>query len=465
MSHPADVFPPNLAPRFATSSIGNHPLQPSSAAVSPALNRLRVPSPLTFLWEFPFWASLLYGSIIPATKMLKGDLLGVLLRYADLFMLLSAIFYAAVATVRLFGAKRSVFPRLLLISIFLLFGYGLLTLYTGSLGEEDRSAMTFALMLSVGAPLQAVGLFSRYDASQTRSFLNRLTFFLALLSLLYTCESFFNLGLRSEEGSSIGESFGIQRVRGPLYGSSTGYFLLLPAFGWALYSFFSLRGKQFLAAFAAICLMTALLGLGSRAALILIAVYAVLLALLMKSLKNKVLTLFALALLCGTAGAFIYGRADTQRLQSMEDTLRSRTHETAFRILESEGLGGLILGQGYGEVWNWYRRDFLHTASIAQGNDLIQTPFGLSLYHCHSTFLESVVEFGLVGICWLFALFRCIWGLASAPVTESAWRFFTCALAVSLISLGFDLFFFKEARVSAIWWLYSMGAIVIWRRT
>lgn len=465
MSHPADVFPTEIEARLPALSIGNSAFQSGSAAVAPLLNQLRIPSPLTILWEFPFWAALLYGSIIPATKMVKGEFLGVLLRYADLFMLLSAIFYAAVATIRLFGAKRGVFPRPLLISMFVLFGYGLTTLYTGSLGDEDRSAMTFALMMSVGAPLQAVGLFSRYDASQTRSFLNRLTIFLALLSLLYTCESFFNLGLRSEEGSSIGDSFGIQRVRGPLYGSSTGYFLLLPAFGWALHSFFSKRGKRFFAAFSAICLMTALLGLGSRAALILIAVYAVLLALLMKSLKNKVLTLFSLALLCGTASAFVYGRADTQRLQSMEDILRSRTHETAFRILENEGLGGLILGQGYGQVWNWYRRDFLQTASIAQGNDLIQTPFGLSLYHCHSTFLESAVEFGLVGICWLFALFRCIWGLASAPVTDTAWRFFTCALAVSLFSLGFDLFFFKEARVSAIWWLYSMGAFVLWRRT
>jgi hypothetical protein len=445
-----------------------YPQLPFPSAATPErsfLHATRIPSPVTFLWEAPFWAALLYGSLVPASRSWKGEWLSVPVRLADCCLLASAAFYSVVAISRLISGVRIPISWRLLASTILLFLYGIVSLSWAPLDSEDRYAMAFALLLSISAPLQALGVMSRYDAAKARSFLNRLTFFLALLSLLYACESVFNLGLRSEEGAAINSSFGIQRVRGPLYGASTGYFLLLPAIGWSLQIFFSQQRRRLLALLMAGCLLAALMGLGSRAAIILLGLYGITLPLLMKSLKQKVLSFALLAMLCGGAAFLVYGRADTQRLQSMEDGLRGRTHETAMIILSESSLPTLLTGQGYANIWNWYRFDFLHTASIAQGNDMIRTPYGLSLYHCHSTLLEAIVEFGAFGLLWLLILAGTMLRLAMAPVADPSSRFFTSALAISLVSLGFDLYFFKEARVSSIWWLYTMGAFVIRRKS
>lgn len=430
---------------------------PAFAAPEP-LAGWRIASSGTFLWELPFWFALLYGSIVPATMVTRREWFGIPMKYSDMFTLLSASIYGAAAVLQFVVLRRVQFSRGVLISTLALFGYGLLRVFTGPLDGEDQIAMAFTLLLAAAAPIQAAGLLSIYDREKTISFLNRVVWFLALLCLLYTAESVFNLGLRSEEGRNLGADFGIQRVRGPLFGPSTGYFLLLPAIGWGLQSFFNATKKRFFPVFAAATLLSALLGLGSRAALILLAGYILALALMMKELKRKVITAALLAILSIGAAGLIYGRADTHRLQNFEDSFRRDTHETAWNIISSDGVLPLLVGQGYGSVWSWYRRDVLRGEWVAIGDNMILTGYGKSLYHSHSTLLELSVEFGLPGVAWLLYLFVKLLRLPFARGADTAWRAFTWAIVISLISLGFDLFIFKEPRVNAVWWLFTIAA-------
>jgi hypothetical protein len=421
-----------------------------------------MPASRTLLWELPFWFALLYGSLVPATIVTRREWFGIPMKYSDLFTLLSALYYGgAMVALRLTG-RRIVTPWVLLGATLSLLAFGAISLGFGPLENEDRLAMGFTLVLAASGPLQAAGLLSAYDSEEIQSFLNRLVGFLALLCLLYTAESVFNIGLRSEEGRNLGADFGIQRVRGPLFGPSTGYLPLLPAIGWSLRAFLAKTQKKPQLLLSTLALLAALLGLGSRAALILLGVYIVILVLMMNELKKKIWTGSVLAVVTLGAALLIYGQADTQRLQSFEDNHRRTTHETAWAILETEGPAGFLTGRGYGSIWSWYRRDALRGEWIAVGDNTILTGYGISLYHCHSTLLELAVEFGFAGVLWL--LWLCA-GILRLPwrSRDTGWRCFTWAIAVSLISFGFDLFLFKEVRVNCIWWIFVFAAFTLAR--
>src|SRR6202012_1995640 len=94
----------------------------------------------------------------------------------------------------------------------------------------NRIAMLWTLVLSMSSAMIGACLVRDADRQQTRRILWCLTIGLAAASAIYFAESFFSLGLRSAEDTQWTD-FGIQRVKGPLYGSSTGQFILYPALG------------------------------------------------------------------------------------------------------------------------------------------------------------------------------------------------------------------------------------------
>jgi O-antigen ligase len=383
------------------------------------------------------------------------------MKHSDLFAVLVAMYYAVVAALSVL-VRRKPWATIQIVPVTaLLLFLGATQLAFSENPAEDRLAMLFTLLGAAAGPLQAAGLFAMYKQSEIEAFLNRLFIFLVAVSFIYTAESVFSLGLRSEAGRNLSVDFGIQRVRGPLFGPSTGYLILLPAIGWGLYGFFGKSAKRFWTVMGTAVLLCALLGLGSRAGLILLFVYLLALALLMRDLKRKVLTALMLVGLTAVAATVIYGQADTQRLQSFEDGHRRATHETAWTILAHQPLETWLFGQGYGNVWSWYRRDVLRGERIATGDNLIATPYGLSLYHSHSTILVAVVEFGLVGLAWLLFLFHRVVRLPWVGHGDTGWRSFTYALAMSLFGLGFDLFLFKDPRVNSVWWLFVIAAMRI----
>lgn len=420
---------------------------------------VKVPASRMLLWELPFWLFLCYAALMPAKMSVQKEWFGIPVNYGDLAVLLGGLFYGVSGALGLLLGRAKSIPFRALAPTILIIVYAATTLCFSSLEDEDVRGMAFTLALTLAAPCMATGLMTYYTPSQVKVFLDRFLLFLALVSVVYAAESIFDLGLRSEEGRNLGVDFGIQRVRGPLYGPSTGYFLLLPAIGWGLYGFFTANSRRFRAAFCIVSLLVALLGLGSRAALILLAAYLITLALLMKSLKKKVLTVLLILALSSGAATLIYGQADTQRLKSFEDSFRQTTHETVLNLITSESLLNVLAGQGYGTLWSWYRRDTLRGEWVAIGDNTILTPFGPSLYHSHSTLLLSVAELGLPGLCWLGSLLVLLFLLPLQRGGDTAWRAFAWALAISSLSLCFDLFFFKSARVNAVWWVFFIGAI------
>lgn len=434
----------------------------TATASLPQLNSFRLPSSRLLLWELPFWCTLLYGSLVPATQVIQREWFGIPMWYSDLSTILSGAFYGCLLAGQLILRRQlsiPVWPVLATTAIVLL---GAFTLWAGPAAVEDKLGMSFTLLMALAAPMQAAGVLGNYDEAETKDFLDRVVLFLTAICLIYTAESVFNLGLRSDEGRNLGLDFGIQRVRGPLFGPSTGYLLLIPAIGWSMRAFFDKSKKLFAACITTGSLLAALLGLGSRAALILLGCYMLLLALMMKQLRRKILATALLALMSLGAAALIYGSADTQRLQKFEDSYRTATYETAWRILESEGIGSSLAGQGYGAIWNWYRRDILYGDKIAIGDNIISTGYGVSLYHSHSTLLELVVEFGLPGALWLGALAVSLLQLPRLS-TDTSWRTFAWAVAISVLSFGFDLFLFKSVRVSGVWWVFVFGAFALQR--
>lgn len=429
-----------------------------------SLSSQSLPSSWIVLWEFPFWMTLLFGSLVPATMVSRHDWFGVPMKLSDVLWVVNASFYSSVALIH-FLLRRQARPYGgLLLATMLLFSYGWLRLAAGWLEHEDKLAMAFALLLAAMAPIQAAGLLTLYDSGQTKAFLDRLVFVLACVSLIYTSESVLGLGLRSEASRNFATDFGIQRVRGPLYGPSTGYLLLLPAIGWALQSFFSGQSRKFYPVFCTVALLSAYLGLGSRAGLILLVIYVCTIAMLMRRFRRSEMTALVLAGISLAGGFLIYSQADTQRLTQFEDVHRKLTHETAMNVAETESLAGLVAGQGYGAIWPWYRRDTLRAELVAVGDNMILTSFGPSLYHSHSTLLELLVEFGLAGLAWVSFLIVKTCRLPFATSAGIGWHVFSLALVVSLLSLGFDLFLFKEVRVNSIWWLFLCAAFQMRRQ-
>jgi len=425
----------------------------------------RLPSSWILLWELPFWFIFIFGSLVPATMIPKDEWFGIPMKVSDAITLVSAAFYGTAGLIRFVLKPGISGAATIVMATLAMFGYGSLRLIGGPLEAEDLLAMGFALMLAASAPIQAAGILSMYSPVETKGFINRLVVFVALVSLVYTAESVFGLGLRSEASINLNSDFGIQRVRGPLYGSSTGYLLLLPALGWAIGSFFDENRKKSYAVLTTTILFSAYLGLGSRAALILLVVFMISNLIMLRRSKRSEATGFVLAGFCVCMGFLIYAQADTQRLTQFEDTHRRLTHETAANILVTEPVAASLLGQGYGAIWPWYRRDTLRTESIAHGDNIIATGFGASLYHSHSTLLELVIEFGLIGVCWLlFILIR----TARLPLTKQAstsWRVFALAVLVSFCSFGFDLFIFKEVRVNSVWWIFLIASYQLPRAT
>ncbi len=438
---------------------------PVSPSIHSSLFARTLPVSWILLWELPFWAVFLYSALVPASMVIKQDWFGIHMRLSDLLTIASAAFYGIAGMAGFLVTRHVRDFGGLLCPTFGLFIYGFLRLHFGPLEQEDRLAMGFALLLALSAPSQAAGVLSLYKPKQTKAFLNRLVLALAVVSLIYTAESVFGLGLRSEAGQNFTSDFGIQRVRGPLYGPSTGYFLLLPALGWALHSFFSAYSKKMFAVFCTVSLLAAYLGLGSRAGLILLVMYVVSVALFLRKIKRAESNGLLLAAFSLGAGLMIYSQADAQRLTKFEDNYRKMTYETALNIVQTESLSGILAGQGYGSIWPWYRRDIIFTDLVASGDNLIQTSFGPSLYHSHSTLLEVLVEFGFPGLVWLACLVTKISKLPFRTSAGTSWHVFSLALAISLLSFGFDLFLFKEVRVSSVWWLFVAAAFQMGRET
>jgi hypothetical protein len=417
-------------------------------ALSPAI---ALPAPRQVLLETPFWLTLLAAALIPGSVAPWVEWDGIPVRAIELAVVAAAALYLACSVPRRLsgapaGAWKAALPFLAGA------GYAAIAFLWTGLDTQDAPAMGLTLVFAVAAPVLAASLIDSLPRAGLEDFLWRFTIFLAAVSALYAAESILSLGLRGEASRAMFSDFGMDRVRGPLYGSATGYFALLPGLGFAVER--SLARRSTSARLAVLAFLVAILGMGSRAGVILAGLYLCALA-AFRYRRGGRPALLLLIVLCGAiSAAAVFARANPGRLRSFDDSGRELTHRMAASYFRHEPLAALAAGAGYGTIWAWYLRDAHHGERVAAGDNLISTPFGPSLYHSHSTALTMAIELGLAGLAAFAWQMAAVGGMALRARRKARWVAFSGAPAVAMLGCFFDLFLFKNTTVNLIWWIY-----------
>src|SRR5262249_59566025 len=131
---------------------------------------------------------------------------------------------------------------------------------------SNSRAMFYTLLLASAAFLLPLCTIASVTANEVWSLARLLSFGLAAISAAYAIESILSLGLRSELGQFYNLSFGVERLRGPLFQPSTGHIVLLPAAAFFAQELISGRGSPIVNVFALFALSISIMWLGSRPA-------------------------------------------------------------------------------------------------------------------------------------------------------------------------------------------------------
>lgn len=410
------------------------------------------------MWELPFWLSLLFWSLLPATQTSWLEIESIPVSTKDIvlivitgFYLLPEISYRSITTFH-----KPWHYHLPIITTILL-GYAARSVGWSGMETRDTTAMLYTLILTFSGFLLAYNLIAKRSDKSVRPFLWRLTVYLAVLGLIYSAESFFSLGLRNEI-SNDATDFGIQRVRGPLFGSSTGYFILIPALAFSIQEIIQNRVQRLFKLSIVISLMITIISLGSRAGLLILCIFFVLLLFFTKDRKQRFFAVALMIIIATIAIILVFSQANTDRITSLEDTARSSTYLTALEILKDRSVSLNIFGSGYGSYWHWYIPDIEDEKAVF---DFVKTRFGFMLYHPHSTLLLLVVELGVPGLLYVFILFKILFQTLIRNLKGGPEPIFTCGVAASGFSMFFDFFIFKSTQVNVLWWIFLFGALAL----
>lgn len=281
---------------------------------------------------------------------------------------------------------------------------------------------------------------------------------LAFVAAVYCAISFFSLGVRSELGHFYSSGFGLERVKGPLFESSTGHMILLPAAAFLLQDWFDRPRHALVNAIGLVALFIALIGLGSRFALIVVALFLVLAAVTSRGARSFLVTAVAvLAITISVAVVFQY--ATGERLRSFTDSQRSDTYEASLRVVEDRNLAVNLSGSGYGSIWPWYLRDWDMRDLIATGHMMVATDYGAMLFHPHSVFLLLSVELGAVGLLFFVKLWSALVNVVWQAVVRKRNAFAAIGIACATLGMLADTILFKNAKLSAVWWFFLFATL------
>ena len=334
------------------------------------------------------------------------------------------------------------------------------TLWSG-LDQSNRHAMLYTLAAAAAAFALPFSAVAALPPEGVRSLVRAAAFAVAAAGAVYSLESFFSLGLRSELGQFYSVGFGIERVKGPLFQSSTGHVILLPAAAFLAQDLLAHRSGRFFKLLATVVLAISILGLGSRAAAALLGLLVIVVVLAARGIAYK--PALAAGLVGGTALAatVVFAYAGTERLQSFQDPRRMATHDTALRAITQRDLDVNLRGAGYGAFWPWYLPDVELADLIVRGGDMRTSDYGEMLYQPHSVLLVLAVELGLGGMIFFCKLWATLAGVLWTAWKQSRDFLFAAAVAVTSLSMFGDLIIFKNPKVSAFWWFYVLAALAM----
>jgi O-antigen ligase len=406
--------------------------------------------------EWHFWLCLTLWAFFPSSLSPWLEAGGLNYRAIDLLL----FFVLGIPSLRLLLQSRSwIRPHLrtVLGGVLAILFWAAFSLFWSSLEPEAVLGMLYTLGSAAAAAALAYNLIQERSSEEVSDFLWRLSVFIAFTGTVYFAESFFGLGLRSaaaEEGD-----FGMARVRGPLFESSTGFFLLIPCLAYIIERVLQGKVAPITGVLLGFPVLGAILGLGSRAGLILLALFALFVAIFARGFTRAVL-IVVLAVGAGTVGYFVFAKATTDRLTTLDPREgRLANHFTSWNVVASGGPSQWLFGAGYGALWPWYA-----TEAKVSGGDLYSTgsyarviPEGSLIYHSHSTYLVLLIELGLPGL--LITLL--FWRELIRHLFCSRERIFAAGLLVTAFALGFDLFLFRRPTRDVVWWIYLFGSFAL----
>ncbi len=407
-------------------------------------------------WTAPFWFLLLYGSFVPATLNPWLEIAGVPVDSFDVLMTVTAAFYVLLFLNTPAQPRAARWNRGLPLCTAAILAYAAISFLWNGLDGTERIGMAVSLVVAAATLVLAYFLILYLPAEQLNSFLLLLCGTLAVIGLAYSAESFLGLNLRSELGRSYSVGFGIDRVHGPLFASSRGHLILLPAIAYVLQSLLVDRSRRLLKTAILLSLVLTCLGLGSRAALILLFAFGLVLC---WAARTRMSGLFLFLGILAISAGFVFSAASGERLQSMVDSDRLTTHLTAWDTIKGRDLSRDLSGSGYGSIWHWYVEDVTLGDKILHGWLMRSTPYGATLYNPHSLPLLLIVELGFLGLLYLVKIGaemgRLLWrGLRRGPA-----GIFACGVALSTLAFFAEVVIFKEPKTSGIWLIFLFAAL------
>ncbi|WP_041450577.1 O-antigen ligase family protein [Anaeromyxobacter dehalogenans] len=323
--------------------------------------------------------------------------------------------------------------------------------------------MAYTLLIAAAVMWCAFYTVNALEATGVPVLLSYLTMLVAAIAGLYAAESFLQLGLRSEANSGVDPLFGLHRLRGPLFGSSIGGFVLLPALAYAVQQL--VGGRQRIRhGVAAAVLFVAIFAMGSRSALLAVGVFVLLSVFALRG-RARLAFIAVLAAVGISAALIVFSRASTERIASLEDERRAITYATAGRALLEAPLYANLTGLGYAAYWRWYLPDADGTSAFGWEDYMQSRPAGLVLYHPHSTPLLLVLELGLPGLMTLIVLAGAISRARRQAAAAGGPLLLLNGIAGSGVVAITDLLIFKSPFANLVWWTYLFGAFALCRAT
>jgi O-antigen ligase len=411
------------------------------------------------MWMIPFWFSIAFLSLYPSaqTPTLQFGLIPIYSK--DLIIITLSCFYLLpIIRQNSVGSyfNKSWSNSLPVITTAIL-GYAAISVTWSGMGFLDMITMLYTLVITFFTFHLSYNLIAKMPVGSLRPFLWQLTVFIALISLLYSAQSFFSLDLRSTS-SLPNDDFGIDRVRGPLFGASTGYFLLIPALAFSIQEIANNTRKVSFKWIVMLILGITILSLGSRGGVVITLIFIISLIFFLQDRKQRLFAYLIGAIMMLAITFTIVGvAANTSRFTSTENDGRSETYSTSFEIVKNRSIFDNFLGSGYGSYWHWYMTDI--EGELLYGS--VSTKYGTMLPQPHSTFLLLLVEIGLPGLLYFFKLNHILLNMISKNNRNTSDTIFFCGVATSGLSLFFDFFIFKNWTVTMIWLIYFFGALAL----
>jgi hypothetical protein len=430
--------------------------------MSPAItfqDRARPGAPLAAV---PFILFFVVTSFLPDTYEPKPVIFDIPVRAVDLLIVCTALLsFAGWLCAGELPAAGSRWHMNLPMWFSFVLSYAAISTIWAQIDLYDTRGMFYNLCFSGAAFVLPFSVIASLTPGQVRALSRMVALGLAFVSAVYCAVTFLGLSGRSEVGHSITSGFGIERLKGPLFEASTGHMILLPAAAVLLQDWLDeAPGHGFANAMGLASLTISVIGLGSRFALIVTAVFILAIALTSKGARSFRITAAAV-LGVGLSAGIVFQYATTERLHSL-DSGRTATYATALNIVETREPWVSLRGSGYGSVWP-YMRDWELGDRVIHGHEMVPTDYGIMLFQPHSVLLLLAIELGAVGFLFFAKLWMVLWRLVSQAVSRQENTLAAVGVASATLGIFADTILFKNAKLSAVWWFFLLAALAVRR--